>query len=814
MIKIKAVIMSGGQGSRLRPLTCHIPKPMVPILNKPVMEYTVELLKYHNIKDIAVTLHYLPTMITEYFGNGEDFGVDMDYYIEETPLGTGGSVKNAEDFLDSTFIVVSGDAFTNIDLNKALDFHRNKNSKATLILKKEPIPLEYGVVITDEDGRITRFLEKPSWGEVFSDTINTGIYILEPEVLNYYKKGEKFDFSKDLFPRLLGDDIPIYGYITDEYWCDIGDLNSYIKTHEDLLNKEINMKFKSREIKDGIWIGEGTSIGSGVNLIPPIYIGENSIVEENTTIEPYSVIGDNCHIGKNSSIKRSILWNKVFVSANSQIRKGVICDSVKIKDGVKVYEEAVIGTNSKVSSRATINPNVKIWPHKIIEQGSIVKENLVWGSKVSKNIFGYRDISGDANIDITPEFSSRLGTAFASVVKEDGLFIISSDEHNSSSLIKNCLISGILSTGSKIIDIDKASLPMCRFAVKHFQANGGIQVRVDSLDENKIHIELLNSNGGNISRNLERKIENAFTIEDFKRCSGERVKDIVKIYNFSSIYIEEGRKILKNISKIKRKSPNILISSKSDNVKYLAKEFLESIGCSVEMKDYSYVKDLIKIMSKEVKKEKFDLGIIISEDGENLVLIDSSGKVLREEEFSLLSFLIGFKSKEIEEVVIPYNFPRVIEDMAEKFNGKVHMTKTNISDMMAEIINRDCLYQYILNFDGIWAIGKILDFLIGENISLNNLIEELPKYYYLEKQIPCRWEDKGEVLRKLIEENSESIETFEGARIIDDRGWVLVLPDNEKPIFNLYVEGFSEEYAEELSNFYNEKIQKILEHST
>ncbi|MCG4585298.1 hypothetical protein L0P56_07295, partial [Anaerosalibacter bizertensis] len=494
---------------------------------------------------------------------------------------------------------------------------------------------------------------------------------------------------------------------------------------------------------------------------------------------------------------------------NVELRKSVVCDLVQIEEQVKVYEEAVIGSNSKLLANSTINPNIKIWPYKTVEEGAVVQENLIWSSKASKNIFGYRDISGDANIDITPEFASKLGTAFASTIKESGTFIISCDEYNSSNLIKNSLIAGVLSTGAKVIDIEEASLPMCRFAVKKFQASGGIQVKVNSSDRNKIHIELLDSNGVNISRSLERKIENTFAIEDFKRCSGKRVKDIVKMYNFSSIYIEEGKKILKNINKIKRKSPNILISSKSYNIITLAKEYLESIGCNVKTTDF-YGKKSMEILSEEVKKEKFDLGIVFSEDGEDLILIESNGKILTEEEFLLFTTLIGFKSGEIEEVIVPYNFPRVVEKMAEKFNGKVHIAKTNISDIMTEIINRNSISQYILNFDAIWGVGKIIDFLVGNDISLTSLIDELPRYYYLEKQVPCKWEDKGEVLRKLIEEDNDVIETFEGARIVDDRGWVLVLPDNEKPVFNIYVEGLSEEYAEELSDFYDKKIRKMI----
>lgn len=196
---MKSVIMAGGEGTRLRPLTCNIPKPMVPVVNKPVMEHIIELLRKYNLTDIAVTLQYLPNIIKNYFSDGREFDVNLRYYVEDKPMGTAGSVKNAEDFLDDTFVVISGDALTDIDLKKAIDFHFSKKSMATLVLKKVEIPLEYGVVVTDEDGRITRFLEKPSWGEVFSDTVNTGIYILSPEVLKYYNKNEIFDFSKDLF---------------------------------------------------------------------------------------------------------------------------------------------------------------------------------------------------------------------------------------------------------------------------------------------------------------------------------------------------------------------------------------------------------------------------------------------------------------------------------------------------------------------------------------------------------------------------------------------------------------------------------------
>jgi len=228
---VKAIIMAGGEGSRLRPLTCNRPKPMVPVLNRPVMAYCLDLLKQHGISEIGVTLQYLPQAIQDYFGDGSDFGVRLHYFVEETPLGTAGSVKNAAAFLDETFVVVSGDALTDLDLSQAIAFHRNRGAAGTLVLTRVDCPLEYGVVITAPEGQIVQFLEKPSWSEVFSDTVNTGIYVLEPEVLDYFAPGQKFDFSQDLFPLLLREKKPLFGLVLSGYWCDIGIAQSDIAQH-------------------------------------------------------------------------------------------------------------------------------------------------------------------------------------------------------------------------------------------------------------------------------------------------------------------------------------------------------------------------------------------------------------------------------------------------------------------------------------------------------------------------------------------------------------------------------------------------------
>ena len=257
---MKAVVMAGGEGTRLRPLTSNQPKPMVPIVGKPCMEHIIELLKRHGFEDVIVTVAFLPQAIRSYFGGGETLGVDIGYSVEESPLGTAGSVRLAAERLDGTFLVISGDALCDVDLTRLVDFHREKQASVTIGLKSVENPLEFGIVVTDDDGRVERFLEKPSWGQVFSDTINTGIYVLEPEVLKHVPTDRPFDFSKELFPLLLEMGRPIYGCVLDGYWQDIGNLDQYRQANFDALDGQVGLDIPGLRVRGNIWIGEGADL--------------------------------------------------------------------------------------------------------------------------------------------------------------------------------------------------------------------------------------------------------------------------------------------------------------------------------------------------------------------------------------------------------------------------------------------------------------------------------------------------------------------------------------------------------------------------
>ena len=817
---MKAVIMAGGEGTRLRPLTCNRPKPMVPVANKPVMEHIIELLRKHNINQIAVTLQYMPGRITDYFDDGSDFGVELKYYIEKTPLGTAGSVKNAEDFLDDTFIVISGDALTDIDLTKAIEYHFSKKSIATLVLKKVDIPLEYGVVVTDNEGRISRFLEKPSWGEVFSDTVNTGIYILSPEVLNYCKKNEMFDFSKDLFPILLKEKKDMYGFVTDDYWCDIGDLQAYAQCHMDVMEGKVSISIPGNEIKEKVWVGEGTVIDKDAVIKGPCIIGKNCHIKNNAMIDSYTVIGNGSVICERSSVKRSIIWKNCVIDYNAQLRGCVLCNKVHVKNGASIFEDSIIGDETVIKEDAIIKPGIKIWPDKIIDEGAEVSTNLVWGSKFTKTIFGHRGIAGEINVDITPEYASKLGAAYGAILKEGSKVGISCDDSSAAKMIKISFISGLLSSGTEIFDFGNMLLPITRSAVRFYKADGGIHISTSTYDSTRLFIDFLDKNGCNIDRALERKIESAFIREDFKRCEGECIKTVKTFSDYSQFYL---RSIINGIKSEKIKY-RISLNTHSNFIAATLKQLLEQIGCEVEilnlklanaktMKTSKSSSD-VKYFTNHIVIDKFDMGVSIEDSSEKMMLVDNKGRIITEDMFMALISLILFKTIRGGTVFVPISASHVIEKIAEENEGKVIRTKTSLQDFMAKIIGnevkQEMLEQFTMHFDAMAGLIKILDFMSLNNYKLSDLVDMIPDLHMKKTQVECPWDAKGKVIRQIIQENEDkNIETLEGVKIYNDNGWVLVLPDAERPICNIISESYNDEFAEELTNIYANKVREI-----
>ena len=805
---MRAVIMAGGSGSRLRPLTCDLPKPMVPVLNKPVMEYTVDLLKKHGIQEIAVTLAYLPKVIKDYFEDGRDFGVSLRYYVEDTPLGTAGSVKNAASFLPGTFIVISGDALTDLNLNKAVAFHRERKSQATLVLHRQQIPLEYGVVITDKDGRITRFLEKPSWGEVFSDTVNTGIYVLEPGVLDYFEQGRQFDFSKDLFPKLLADGVPMYGYVSDCYWCDIGDLRSYRQAQFDVLEGKVAVDLDGCQQQPGIWLEEAMP-NKRVELIPPVYIGRGCTIEEGASIGPLTVLNDFCRVETGTSLKRTVVWNGSVVGRGAEVRGATICNDVCVGTDARLFEDSVVGSRTVLEQGVTLRSGAKSWPDKRIAEDTVLSQNLVWGSRLSRRLFGRKDIKGRFNVEVTPEFASRLGSAFASLVEKEPL-VVSGDNTEAAALVADALSVGILACGAKVIRASGLIVPMVRFAVRYYKAGGGIHVRRDTEKPEQLHLEFMSATGANLDRNAERKLEKAISIDCFQRVGANQIDITQRSDDIPRLYFVHWAARLRALGSGGRSvGPTVVLGSQSELVSFLGGSFMSYIGCTVKRAENS-----LAAVRAEVRKSGAELGVYLAADGESLRVVDEKARVVEREEYRALSLLLAMETKG-KSVVIPHDAPQALRSLAR--GAEIIPVKSDPTEVMTAMLTHETKddrvgLQYLLHFDGIQAAARIIDYLVRRKMALSRLLSKLPALNYRTTAVPCQWTEKGRVLRQLVaQQNKREMELYEGVKIWDDRGWALVLPDSERPRFNIYAQGHSEEFAEELVAEFSNRVNTLLQ---
>src|SRR6185437_1934605 len=417
---MKAILMAGGFGTRLRPLTVNIPKPMVPMANRPMMEHIVQLLRENGFDELIVMLYYQPEVIIRHFGDGAAFGVKIQYLRPQADLGTAGCIKFAEKLLKDPFLVISGDLLTDFDLKSAVNAHRDKKAIATLVLTRVANPLDYGVVIVDENKRIQRFLEKPSWGEVFSDTINTGIYLLEPAVLDHIPDGRSFDFSKNLFPLLLEFQAPLYGYIAAGYWKDVGDLSEYRLGHYDLLEGRVAAQLPGRCQRRGgaeLWVGEGTQLGSKTVCEGKVLIGEGCRIEDRVKLSD-CVLGNRAVVRAGSVVSGCVLWDDVSVGPDAQLREALIGNRCRIEERAQIAEGAVVGDDCVIGQGAWVHSNVKIWPHKHVEDGAVLSTSLIWGERWTRRLFSAYGITGLCNREMTPELATRIGAAYGAYLGE------------------------------------------------------------------------------------------------------------------------------------------------------------------------------------------------------------------------------------------------------------------------------------------------------------------------------------------------------------------------------------------------------------
>ena len=421
--------------------------------------------------------------------------MDIGYSVEETPLGTAGSVRLAAGQLDDTFLVISGDALCDVDLTRLIAYHREKKASVTIGLKAVDNPLEFGIVVTDDDGRVERFLEKPSWGQVFSDTINTGIYVLEPEVLDHVPTDRPYDFSKELFPLLLEMGRPIYGCVLDGYWQDIGNLDQYRQANFDALDERVNLNIGGIRIRGNVWIGDGVDVHDLEAIEGPAYLGNYCRISPQAAIGPYSVLSTSVTVRDGARTSHSIVDASTYIGRSTVVEGAIVGRSCDLRAHVRVHEGVAIGDEVTIGAESVIMPGVRIYPYKEVETGSQIHESLIWESRGTTRVFGKDGVSGMVNVDLTPDTAVRLAAAFGTALKRDARVVASREGTPACRMIKRAMISGVSSTGVDVADLRVIPASVARHLVKSEGYRAGFHVGQSPTDPEVIRIQFFEQPG-------------------------------------------------------------------------------------------------------------------------------------------------------------------------------------------------------------------------------------------------------------------------------------------------------------------------------
>lgn len=808
---MKAVVMAGGEGSRLRPLTIRRPKPLIPICNRPVMEHLLALLKRHGIRDVVTTIHYLGEDIQNYFGDGSDFDMSIAYSIEDSPLGTAGSVKRAEHLLaNERFLIVSGDALTDCDLTAAMNFHRERGALATMILKRVPNPLDFGVVITSPDDRISRFLEKPDWSEVFSDTVNTGMYILEPEIFRWIDKDRPSDWSSDIFPKLVREKLNVLGYVMEGYWTDIGTLEQCRDAQQDMLSGLVNLPFCGDERHDGVFVAEGTVIEPSAGITPPLCIGHNCRIKAGATVGPYTVLGDNVTVEAGAVVERSSLWDGCYVGPEAQIHSAMLASKVIVKRGVEIGEDAVIGERCLLDVGCTIRPRIRVWPDKQIERGSTVIMSMIWGTKWRGTLFRELGVAGLSNIEITPEFATRLASAYGSCLPPRSRVVTSRDSTRSSRMIKRAVIAALLSVGCDVIDLRSAAAPVARHFIKASGAAGAINIRKLPGNTRVTLLEMFDARGAYLPRNTERKVENAFFREDFIRIDSEDLG----IIEFGSRAIEEYQSDFFHHLRAPSGAHALRIAC-DYGYSALAPIFpamLQRMGIeSISLNAFNDAK-LAPRTEVDVKAHlanvrdivgslHYDMGALFTEEGERLSVVDDKGNVINGQLLFAIMAILTAETNPDAVIGMSVTAPSKLEQALLAKGIGVIRTKADATAITSTALDAGLTFagdnrggfvfpHFHPGFDAAFSFARLMVMLQQTGKSLSEVAASVPEFCLAYEQVSCPWESKGAVMRQISEDEAANgrLELVDGIKIHRDESWVLVLPDSLEPLFHVYAE--------------------------
>ncbi len=823
--------MAGGHGSRLRPLTSNQPKPMLPILGHPMMEHILLLLRDHGITEVVTTVQFLASVVRNYFGNGVDLGLQLAYATEDEPLGTAGSVKNAQHFLDDTFLVISGDAVTDIDLTAAAAFHKERGAAVTVVLKRVPDPLEFGIVIADERGRVERFLEKPGWGEVFSDTINTGIYIIEPEVLDFIPADEEHDFAGQLFPLLLEKGMPLYGYTAEGYWADVGNLEAYLSVHRDILDRKVRLSMFEGSLTGSVWLGEGAEVDPDAKLQGPLYVGENTRVEAGAELREYTVLGKGVVAKSGTFLHRAVVHDNAYLGSGASVRGCVVGKNTDVKHGARLEEGVVVADECYIGEGAVLSPNVKVYPFKTVDPGALVTKSIVWETRGVRNLFGERGVSGLVNIDVTPEMALRLALAFGSTMPKKSVAAASRDATRGARVVKRAMVVGLNAAGVDVHDLELVPTPVARFYAGSARAVGGIAVRTSQYDPASVDIQFFDDRGIDIDPAAQRTIERAYYRDDLRRAFHHDLGELTFPARGREYYVR-GLADALDVDAIREAGPKVVVDYAFGGTTLTGPAVFGRVGANVV--GINAVLDEARVVLSQEDVERHleqlaalvpsagaDFGALLDSPGERVRLVDGRGRILDVEQ-ALLAFVeLISRVHEAPRVAVPVSTTRAVEEIVARKGGDVVHTRIAPAALSAASEEPGMVFagaegggyifpEFLPAYDAVMSVAKLLELLARTGTRLEDVVDGLPVPHLIRREVTTAWEAKGTVMRRLVERlNDEETVTIDGVKVYRGRDWALVVPHPQEPLVRVFAEAGDAATAESLADEFTGLVEEL-----
>ncbi|KWX01362.1 mannose-1-phosphate guanyltransferase [Carbonactinospora thermoautotrophica] len=828
---MKAVVMAGGEGTRLRPMTSSMPKPLLPVVNRPIMEHVLRHLKRHGFTETVVTVQFLASLVRNYFGDGEDLGMRLQYANEEMPLGTAGSVKNAESALkDDTFLVISGDALTDIDLTKLVEYHKRKGALVTVCLTRVPNPLEFGITIVDDEGRVERFLEKPTWGQVFSDTVNTGIYVMEPEIFDYVPAGEAVDWSGDVFPRLLQEGKPVYGYVAEGYWEDVGTHESYLKAQADVLTGQVDVEIDGFEMSPGVWVAEGAEVDPEAVLKGPLYIGDYAKVEAGAEIREHTVLGSNVVVKSGAFLHRAVVHDNVYIGPQTNLRGCVVGKNTDVMRAARIEEGAVIGDECLIEEEAIVSAGVKIYPFKTIEAGAVVNTSVIWESRGQKYLFGPRGVSGIINVEITPELAVRLASAYATMLKKGATVVTARDHSRAARALKRAVISALTSSALNVRDLECVPMPVARLETARGSA-GGVMIRTSPGMPDSVDIMFLEGTGADLSQSAQRKLDRVFSRQEFRRAFPGEIGDLTFP---SRVFESYANELLASIdtSGIAEAELKIVLDTAGGTTALVMPALLGRLGVDVltvntgmdeahPTETYEERQQAMARLGELVASAKAAFGVHFDPVGERISLVDERGQIVDDDRALLVFLDLVAAERRSGRIALPVTTTRIAEQVCAFHGVQIVWTRTSPDDL-TRVASQDgvifggdgrggfIIPEFTRVLDGVAAFVRLLGLVARTKLTLSQIDARIPQEHVLRRDVPTPWAAKGMVMRSVVEAAGDrKLDTTDGVRVVEDDGrWVLVLPDPAEAVTHLWAEGPDIESATQLLDEWTEVVER------